>query len=611
MSNGGKIEVQIAADASRLRAQLNDANQHLHKFGREAATVGSSLRNVFATAFAGLSAAAFVNSIKSVLEEADKIGKMAQSFGVAAEDLSALTYAAQLSDVSLESLGTALKKISVNAADAAQGTGEAKGAFKALGIDVKDASGKVKSADKLIGEIATRFEGMRDGANKTALAVAIFGRAGADLIPMLNEGSQGLEQMRSEAEKFGLIISTETAEAADKFNDDVDRLSLAVKGLRLELAKDYAGPLGNIAAAMAEAARESGILQAAWVGLGGVMHELLLGGDIGIAERNVRSLADQITALNFEIASGPTNPALNEQLRILTDRAREAQKVLDRLNAQLKAGPPKAPAELPEAPGIPGTTRTTGTGKTEGEKALDRELKAYNDYMASVRKGDADQVEANQKILDGLKDRAQAIRESLSPLEAYNARVKELQILGDYKFLDADEVAAGIEAAQKQMDELNKKGEETDQTYKELGLTFASAFEDAIVNGGDFREVLKGIEQDLLRIAARKLITEKLGNLAGDFFAGLIPGFAAGTPFAPGGLALVGENGPELVSLPRGSQVYPTGSGPGGGGNVTVNVDARGSTDPGETERAVRRAVQSSIAQIRNMKQRGQLPEFA
>ena len=53
-----------------------------------------------------------------------------------------------------------------------------------------------------------------------------------------------------------------------------------------------------------------------------------------------------------------------------------------------------------------------------------------------------------------------------------------------------------------------------------------------------------------------------------------VPTFASGTPFAPGGLALVGEMGPELVNLPRGSQVIPQ---PRLGSEVTVNVTVQGS----------------------------------
>jgi phage-related tail protein len=49
-----------------------------------------------------------------------------------------------------------------------------------------------------------------------------------------------------------------------------------------------------------------------------------------------------------------------------------------------------------------------------------------------------------------------------------------------------------------------------------------------------------------------------------------VPGFASGTNFAPGGLAWVGESGPELVNLPRGSQVIPNNK--AGGVNINVSI---------------------------------------
>ena len=59
--------------------------------------------------------------------------------------------------------------------------------------------------------------------------------------------------------------------------------------------------------------------------------------------------------------------------------------------------------------------------------------------------------------------------------------------------------------------------------------------------------------------------------------SGLIKGFATGTDFAPGGFAMVGERGPELVNLPRGSKVFPNGKGPGGI-NLVQNINVPQST---------------------------------
>ena len=89
----------------------------------------------------------------------------------------------------------------------------------------------MKSTTTILAEVAGKFEGMKDSATKTALALAIFGKGGKDLIPMLNEGKQGIEEWAKVAERMGLVISTQTAAQSQKFNDNLKLLDLSTKGL--------------------------------------------------------------------------------------------------------------------------------------------------------------------------------------------------------------------------------------------------------------------------------------------------------------------------------------------------------------------------------------------
>jgi hypothetical protein len=71
---------------------------------------------------------------------------------------------------------------------------------------------------------------------------------------------------------------------------------------------------------------------------------------------------------------------------------------------------------------------------------------------------------------------------------------------------------------------------------RDLGLTFSSAFEDAIAGAKSFGEILRGLEQDIIRIITRKLVTEPLAqgvtNLVTGFdFKSLFPSFDVGTPY--------------------------------------------------------------------------------
>lgn len=170
-------------------------------------------------------------AIAGVAEQGDELLKAGQKTGIAVEQLSQLKYAANLADVDFGSLETGLTRLSVNMEKAAAGGGDAAGAFKALGLSVTDGEGHLKPLNQMIEELADKFSGLADGPAKAALAVAIFGRAGADLIPFLDAGGDAIKRMENEATAFGVTFSGPAAEAAEKFNDNLKRVEEAGSGL--------------------------------------------------------------------------------------------------------------------------------------------------------------------------------------------------------------------------------------------------------------------------------------------------------------------------------------------------------------------------------------------
>jgi hypothetical protein len=170
-------------------------------------------------------------AIAGVAENGDQLLKTGQKTGIAVEELSQLKYAASLADVGFEELQTSLVRLSVNMEKASHGTGEAAGAFQALGIHVTDAQGHLKPLGDVMKELADKFSGLEDGPAKAALAIAIFGRAGAALIPLLDQGGASLQAMTDEANRFGVSISGPAAEASEKFNDNLKRIGDAAYGL--------------------------------------------------------------------------------------------------------------------------------------------------------------------------------------------------------------------------------------------------------------------------------------------------------------------------------------------------------------------------------------------
>jgi hypothetical protein len=119
------------------------------------------------------------------------------------------------------------------------------------------------------------------------------------------------------------------------------------------------------------------------------------------------------------------------------------------------------------------------------------------------------------------------------------------------------------------MERMPEQVAETDSLVKDLGLTFTSAFEEAIVGGKKLSDVLRSLGQDLLAIVARKTVTEPLGGMVSGLLGDIFKGFrAGGGPVSPGGAYVVGERGPELF-VPRSAGTIVPG---GGAVSVTLNV---------------------------------------
>ena len=155
--------------------------------------------------------AGLITLAKNSMDNAAKMFDLSQKTGVSVEALSRFSKAAKVSGTDVEGVTKALVKLSKGLVEAKNGQGQAGEALKSMGISATDASGKLKDTDQIMLEISNRFKAMPNGAEKTALALQLFGRSGADLIPMLNMGGEAIG-------KFG-AMTTKYAEDANKGAD--------------------------------------------------------------------------------------------------------------------------------------------------------------------------------------------------------------------------------------------------------------------------------------------------------------------------------------------------------------------------------------------------------
>ena len=180
----------------------------------------------------GLAAAAVTGGIvalaKNAIDLADDMRDLSQRTGVSIQTLGQFKIAAELSGSSLEGVAKGLTFLNKNMVAAATGTEAAAAAFKTIGVATTDAQGNLRTADQVFLDIADRFATLRDGPEKAALAMKVFGKAGAELIPILNLGSQ-------EIQRFGLNISQDFADKADAFNDQIGIANAQLTNLTIQI----------------------------------------------------------------------------------------------------------------------------------------------------------------------------------------------------------------------------------------------------------------------------------------------------------------------------------------------------------------------------------------
>lgn len=205
---------------SQLSAKTaNDIKRSLEKI----TAIGLAMGAAIATGTAAL--------IEGSIDAADKLGKLAQATGTTAETLSVLSYAGKLAGVETEQLGKGLEKLSQAAFKAQNGNQGLQNIFGRLGVSATDSNGRLKDSGVLMEELAVKFSGTADGAGKTALAMALFGKAGAALIPFLNQYGAEQARVNEEAHQFGLVLSTSTVEIAAKAHDNLMRLQEVLRGV--------------------------------------------------------------------------------------------------------------------------------------------------------------------------------------------------------------------------------------------------------------------------------------------------------------------------------------------------------------------------------------------
>lgn len=368
---------------------------------------------------------AFTALVKNSINLQDEMSKASQKIGVSVGDLSKLNYAADLSGVAFESLVSGLGKFNKNLSEAfTSGTGAASDALADLGVEIKDTNGRLKGTNEIFLEVADRLSGLQDGATKTTIAMDLFGKSGADLIPLLNSGKNGLADMATEAEKLGQVLDADAAKKAEEFNDNLTRLQKTFTGVANAVATEALPELTEFSEKIKDPAFQEGIAA-------------LAKGLVSIATNVARTAGyfGQFASFLGEEFAAQINGISGEDIPRLTKRLQE-------LNASLD---PKGISDaLFTAVPIEYITKSTEEREKERDAIL-RTLDAYKQYqneqykarnakVASSAIGDdpfaltpeqrADEINRNRKLRELEEQRA---KEREKAAEAAKAQVEKLQ----------------------------------------------------------------------------------------------------------------------------------------------------------------------------------------
>lgn len=229
-----ELSATLNLDSGDYESQLNKASKSTDDFSHSAESASQGI-GVFDVALGNLVAQGLSSAISSVvgftkelMGMGDAIDKNSQRANMNSNSYQEWAHVLELGGGSAESLTSATRTMSSVLTEAASGSEKANEKLNAIGLTYQDLAGM--SADQQFEAVVYALADMEAGAERTAAAQQLLGRAGMDMIPTLNQGSAAIAAQRQEAQDLGLVLSEETVKASAQLNDAITNLSAAFKG---------------------------------------------------------------------------------------------------------------------------------------------------------------------------------------------------------------------------------------------------------------------------------------------------------------------------------------------------------------------------------------------
>jgi hypothetical protein len=590
------------------QAAINSASNGFKRLDK----LSGKLKGGLGALGAGLTAGAFIAFIKNANDAADRLNDLHSITGLSIGTLSKLKYAAEQSGTDLDGAAAAVGKMNKALAEAADKGGPAGDMLGKLHLDAKKlvASGP----EQAFLSIVSAMEKIQAPAERTRVAMAFFGKAGQDLIPMLAGGAAGIKEMFDQAVKLGLVLDEAGVKKMAATDDAMQRL----KGGMLALGQSIAVSLGPVLADFAnwlavkipEAIDFFDRAALKWTKAQIAAHSVLAKLPGGIGKRYAESVAylTEKVANWGKVTEEQASPAANRYAYDLalvndaTEKQAELMKEGAKLTESLRTPYEKYADELERI------------GKLLEKGAI--QLPAYYRAQAEADANYLDAI-ANKvgKTLDGIAmgqtniaETAESLFEATrTPLEKYNDALAMSKGLYDANKIGAETYWRAIKLFEKEYRDATDQAEDGGRRMGAVLATLSdiaersaadlsNAFLDAFTATENRLESLRAFAENILMDIAGALLTQYItgpivnafkpkaatggGSTVGpraDVYVPVTPApmpRAYGGPVVPGVRYLTGERGPEIVEFPAAGRVSAAGAGGGGIGAVHIHISA-------------------------------------
>ena len=172
---------------------------------------------------------------QDVIDSRNALSDMEARSALTTNTIEALQLAAEGTGQDFNAVFKAAEKLPRLLADVEAGSKRQIDAFANLGIETHDASGEMRDADSLFGDIVRRLNSIEDPTDRAARAMDLFGRSGGKLLQAVQGGAEHFEVLRKEADAFGVRSGPEAMKTASEMQRDFARLGLVMRGLKADL----------------------------------------------------------------------------------------------------------------------------------------------------------------------------------------------------------------------------------------------------------------------------------------------------------------------------------------------------------------------------------------